>query len=85
MTRLPVKPNKPEIILYQTEDGKTRVEVHFEGETAWLTQSQLAELFQTSIPNISMHVRNIFRDGELSEESAKGQKETTKDDSRRTF
>jgi hypothetical protein len=69
MTRLPVKPNKPKIVLYQTEDGKTRIEVHFEGETAWLTQSQMAELFQTSIPNISMHIRNIFREGELSEES----------------
>jgi len=69
MTRLPVKPNHTEIVLYQTEDGKTRLEVYFAGETAWLTQSQMAELFQTSIPNISMHVRNIFREGELSEES----------------
>jgi hypothetical protein len=69
MTRQPVKPNQPDIVLYQTEDGKTRIQVHFAGETAWLTQSQMAELFQTSIPNISMHVRNIFREGELCEES----------------
>lgn len=69
MTNLSVKPNSSEIVLYQTEDGKTRIQVHFEGETAWLTQNQMAELFQTSIPNISMHVRNIFREGELTEDS----------------
>ncbi len=69
MTNLPVKSDQPEIILYQTEDGTTRIQVHFAGETAWLTQSQMAELFQTSIPNISMHVRNIFREGELREKS----------------
>lgn len=69
MTNLPVKPSQSEIVLYQTEDGKTRIQVHFEGETAWLTQNQMSELFQTSIPNISMHVRNIFREGELIEES----------------
>jgi len=69
MTNLPIKSHHPEIVLYQTEDGKTRIQVHFEGETVWLTQSQMAELFQTSIPNISMHARNIFREGELIEES----------------
>ncbi len=57
--------NKPEIVLYQTEDGRTRLEVRFEGETAWLTQAQLAELFQTSVPNVSMHIRNVFAEGEL--------------------
>ena len=60
---------KSEIILYQTEDGKTRLQVRFEKETVWLTQSQMADLFQTSIPNVSMHIRNIFREGELQEES----------------
>ena len=40
-----------------------------QGETVWLTQSQMADLFQTSIPNVSMHIRNIFREGELQEES----------------
>ena len=69
MPKLPLKPNPPEIVLYQTEDGKTRIQVHFAGEAAWLTQGQMGELFQTSIPNISMHVRNIFREGELNEES----------------
>lgn len=54
-----------QLLLYQTEDGKTRVEVRLENETVWLSQSQMAELFQTSIPNVSMHIRNIFAEGEL--------------------
>ena len=54
-----------EIILYQTEDGQTRVQVRLEQETVWLTQKLMAELFQTSIPNVSMHIRNVFAEGEL--------------------
>ena len=60
---------KSEIILYQTEDNHTRIEVRLENETVWLTQSQLAELFQTSIPNVSMHIRNIFNENELHSDS----------------
>jgi hypothetical protein len=63
------KPGKSELILYQTEDGKSRLEVRFEGETVWLTQLQMAELFQTSVPNINMHLRNIFAEGELLPEA----------------
>ncbi len=54
-----------EFLLYQTEDGRTRLQVQFQGETAWLTQAQMADLFQTSIPNVSMHIRNVFAEGEL--------------------
>jgi hypothetical protein len=54
-----------QLLLYQTEDGKTRLEVRLENETVWLTQNQMAELFQTSIPNVSMHIRNVFAEGEL--------------------
>jgi hypothetical protein len=63
--------NKPggEVILYQTEDLQTRLEVRLEGETVWLTQAQMAELFQTTIPNVSMHIRNIFAEGELQADS----------------
>jgi hypothetical protein len=61
--------SKSEIILYQTEDNRTRIEVRLENETVWLTQNQLAELFQTSIPNVSMHIRNIFNDNELHPDS----------------
>ena len=60
---------KSQFLLYQTEDGQERIDVRLQDETVWLTQQLMAELFQTSIPNISMHVRNIFREGELREES----------------
>ena len=63
------EPGKSELILYQTEDGKSRLEVRFEVETVWLTQLQMAELFQTSVPNINMHLRNIFSEGELLPEA----------------
>lgn len=69
MTELSDQLAKSEIVLYQTEDGKTRLQVRLEDETVWLTQSQMADLFQTSIPNVSMHIRNVFREGELQEES----------------
>ena len=63
--------NRPtgEIILYQTEDGQTRLEVRLEDETVWLTQQQLATLLQTSKQNIGQHLKNIFAEGELSESS----------------
>ncbi|MGA3084239.1 MAG: hypothetical protein ABSE95_05540 [Thermodesulfobacteriota bacterium] len=67
---LPKEPSKnSELILYQTEDGKIRLEVCFEGEMVWLTQLQMAELFQTSVPNINMHLRNIFAVGKLLPEA----------------
>jgi hypothetical protein len=56
-----------EFILYQTEDGATRIECRFENETVWLTQALMAELFQTTIPNINLHLKAIYRDGELKE------------------
>jgi hypothetical protein len=54
-----------EMILYQTDDNQTRIEVRLENETVWLTQAQMAELFQTTIPNVSMHIRNVYEEGEL--------------------
>lgn len=54
-----------EIVLYQSDDGTVRLETRLENETLWLTQQQMAELFQTTVPNISMHVKNVFDDGEL--------------------
>jgi len=63
--------NEPQFqfLLYQTSDGQTRLEVRLENETVWLTQNQMAELFQTSIPNVSMHIRNVFGEGELQPDS----------------
>lgn len=62
-----------EILLYQTEDGGTRIDVRLQGETVWLTQAQMAELFQTTKQNVSLHVKNVFEEGELE------QKATVKD------
>ena len=61
--------NSGEIIIYEGADGTPSIEVRVEGETVWLTQAQLAELFKTSRPNITMHIKNIFNEGELSEVS----------------
>ena len=51
-----------EIVFYQSEDGTIRLETRLENETLWLTQQQMAELFQTTVPNISMHIKNVFDD-----------------------
>jgi len=59
--------NKSQIIIYQTENGETKLDVRFQDETVWLTQKLMSELFQTSIPNINMHLKNIFEEGELEE------------------
>ena len=58
-----------EIIIYQTEDGNTKIDVKFQDETVWLTQAQLCELYQTSKSNISEHIKHIFEEGELEEDS----------------
>jgi hypothetical protein len=66
---LPVPASEPagEVILYQTEDGSTRIDVRLEDETAWLTQAAMAELFQTTPQNITIHIKSIYDDGELQE------------------
>jgi len=56
-----------EILLYQTEDGQTKIDVRLEEETVWLSQKQMVELFQTTKQNVSLHIRNIFKEGELDE------------------
>src|SRR5262245_22286623 len=62
-------PPTSELILYQTEDGRTRIQCRFEDETVWLTQAQMAELFQTTPQNITLHLKGIFAEGELNEEA----------------
>jgi hypothetical protein len=57
------------MILYQTEDGSTRLEVKLENETVWLTQQQMADLFQSSKQNVGQHLKNIFQEEELTENS----------------
>ena len=58
-----------QIIMYQTEDGLTKIDVTLEDETVWLNQAQMAELFQTTKQNISYHINNCFKEGELNETS----------------
>ena len=69
-----------EIIIYQTEDGRTKIQVRMENETVWLTQSQMAELFQTTKQNISLHINNVFKEGELEEYSVVKEYLTTASD-----
>ena len=57
--------DKSEIIIYQTEDGLTKIDVRLEDDTVWLTQAEMAELFQKNVSTISRHIQNIFEEGEL--------------------
>ena len=57
------------IIIYQTDDGNTQIDVRFENETVWLTQAQMVELFQTTKQNVSLHVNNVYKECELEEKS----------------
>lgn len=56
----------PALILYQTEDGRTRLQCRLEGQTLWLTQAQMAELFQVTTPTIDEHLQGLLTDGEVS-------------------
>ena len=86
MSAEPTPPS--EIILYQTEDGGTRVQVRLEGETVWLSLNQLADLFQRDKSVVSRHIKNLFDDGELSRTATvaksatvqtEGEKQVTRD------
>ncbi len=79
--------NYGEILIYQSDDGLTNVEVKIQDETVWLTQQQMAELFQTSRTNVVEHIKHIYDEGELDEISTcrnfrqvrkEGQREVTR-------
>ncbi|NMA50987.1 MAG: cell filamentation protein Fic, partial [Mollicutes bacterium] len=61
--------NKGEVIIYETEDGLTKIDIKLEDENIWLNQEQLVLLFQSSKSNVSEHIKNIFNEGELIESS----------------
>lgn len=61
--------NKKQVIIYKSIDGQSEISVQFEGETVWLTQQQIAELFKTTKQNVNLHIGNIYDEGELSPES----------------
>ena len=71
------------IIIYQTEDGQTQIDVRLENDTVWLTQAQMVELFQTTKQNVSLHVSNVFKEGELEQESTVKEYLTVQQEGRR--
>ena len=72
--------NEGDIVIYKTQDGLTKINVKFEDETVWLTQAQLVELYQTSKSNLSEHIKHIFEEGELDENSVVRNFRTTASD-----
>ena len=61
--------SKSQFLVYEAEDGQVKIDVHLENETVWLTQQLMADLFQTTKQNIGQHLKNIFSEGELLEDS----------------
>ncbi|HHX04116.1 MAG TPA: virulence RhuM family protein [Tissierellia bacterium] len=72
--------NNGEIVIYQSEDGFTHIDVKLEDETIWLTQEQLVNLYQTSKANVSEHIKNIIEEGELDRDSVVRKFRTTASD-----
>ena len=64
--------DKGQIILYQTLDGESKIEVRLENDTVWLSADQMAELFQRDKSTISRHIKNVLEDGELDEAATRG-------------
>ena len=69
--------NNSQIIIYQNENGEVKLDVRFDGDTVWLTQKLMSELFDCSIDNISLHLKNIFKEAELDENSVIEEYSTT--------
>ena len=74
-----------QIIIYQTPDGKTTIDVTVDQNTVWLTQNQMGELFQTTKQNISLHLNNIFKEGELQKEATVKESLTVQNEGKRTI
>lgn len=72
--------NENKVIIYTAGDGQTKIDVKLEDETLWLTQAQMCELYQTSKSNISEHIKHIFEEGELQEDSVVRRFRTTATD-----
>ncbi|BCA78916.1 hypothetical protein AOP6_0703 [Desulfuromonas sp. AOP6] len=66
-----MKPIETNVLIYQADDGKTRLDVQLDNETVWLTQDQMAELFDRDRSVITRHLRNVFREGELVESAVR--------------
>lgn len=72
-----------ELLFYSSDDGKSKIEVRLENETVWLSQAQMVELFQTTKQNVSLHIKNVFAEGELEENSVVKEYLTTASDGKR--
>ena len=75
--------NKSNIIFYTTDDGQVKIEVRLEQENVWITQNAMAELFDTTKQNISLHITNIFKEEELNENAVVKENLTTARDGKR--
>ncbi len=64
----PDMPPKGQFVVYRGEDGQAKIDVRLENETVWLTQQHMADLFQSSKQNVGQHLKNIFEEGELTED-----------------
>ena len=64
---VPYNPKNESVVIYRSDDDAVKLEVQLADETVWLTQQQMVTLFDTTKPNVSMHIRNIFKEGELTE------------------
>jgi Virulence protein len=84
MKRGELKIGDSQIIIYQTPDGTTNLDVKLEDETVWLTQNQMVELFETTKQNVSLHIQNVFKDGELSKDSTAKDYLTVQTEGKRT-
>ena len=76
--------NNGEIIIYQTDDGSTHIDVKMEDETVWLTQAQMADLYQTSRTNVVEHIKHIFEEGEFEENAVVRKFRTTAADGKKS-
>ena len=72
------------IVIYQAEDGQTQIDVRLENETVWLTQAQMVELFQTTKQNVSLHLNNLYKEGELEKEGTVKEYLTVQQEGRRS-
>lgn len=75
--------NKGEIIIYETKDGETSIDVRMEEETVWLTQAQMVDLFQTTKQNVSLHINNVYKENELEKNSTVKEYLTVQNEGRR--
>jgi hypothetical protein len=72
-----------QIIIYNTDDGQTKIEVHLKDETLWLSQKQMSQLFDCSTDNIGFHLKNVFKEAELSKNSVTEDYSVTASDGKR--